>query len=288
MRSCRARCSARKVRANLPTEVDHAVTVSTTISNAAKEALTSSTGHIFQVVDGKEESYMDSGATHVMLPDLEAFISIHKCPHRTVTLGDESVVPVLGEGTAVFSLNGRVILVRNALYVPAFRNPLYSLQKHKTMLGCRTFSFHLMCSHILFPHFMLQIDDSVDNLVSYRSIGRGYNPCGLAYVEPRASRSSASLTVIEDDRLDEAPLPAPASDKIEVPTLDGVEERSKEDTKSPDVVPPDAQQTPETITKEEPIHSTEEPLSVKLIGSLHEDPTALPRSFCLVHRYRAS
>ena len=188
MRSCRARCSARKVRANLPTEVDHAVTVSTTISNAAKEALTSSTGHIFQVVDGKEESYMDSGATHVMLPDLGDFISIHRCPHRTVTLGDELVVPVLGEGMVVFSLNRKAILVRDMLYVPALRNPLYSLRKHKPMPGCRTFSFHRMGSHILFPRFTLQIDDSVDNLVSYRSIGRGYNPCGLAYVEPRASR----------------------------------------------------------------------------------------------------
>ena len=107
-----------------------------------------------------------------MLHELIAFLSIRKCDHKFVTLGDESVVPVLGQGTAVISLNGKTILVRNALYVPALRAPLYSLRKHKTMPGCGTFSFHGLGSHILFPQFTLKTDDSVDSLVSYKSIVR--------------------------------------------------------------------------------------------------------------------
>ena len=154
----------------------------------------SSASSSFHFIDSEEEACADSGATHVMLPDCEAFLSLHRCHHRTVTLGDESVVAVCGEGLAVISLNRKTILLRGALYIPALRNPLYSLRKHKAMPSCGTFLFHGMGSHILFPHFTLQIDDSVDNIVSYRPIRAAYDP--LDYTEPRASRITSRPALI--------------------------------------------------------------------------------------------
>ena len=59
------------------------------------------------------------------------------------------------------------------------------------MPGCGAFSFYNVGSYILFPDFTLRIDDSIDNLVSYNSIGR--SPCDrLDYAQPRASRSTAN------------------------------------------------------------------------------------------------
>ena len=59
-----------------------------------------------------------------------------------MVLGDDTKVPIKGEGSAKFSLNGKVIVVRNALFVPDLRGPLYSLRKHETMPGCRTVSHY--------------------------------------------------------------------------------------------------------------------------------------------------
>ena len=107
-----------------------------------------------------------------MLLDYYTFITYRKCLHRFAILGDNTKLPILGEGTIVFSLNGKNIMVQDDIYVPGLRAPLYSLRKHKTMPGCRTFSLPNVGSYILFPNFALRIDDSVDNLVSYKSIGR--------------------------------------------------------------------------------------------------------------------
>ena len=96
---------------NLLSPTHHLTTVSTAISTAAKTALALSSATSFQFVSDNDEAYMDSGATHVILNEFAAFLSICKCIHRSVTIGDESVVPVLGQGTVVFSLNSKIILV---------------------------------------------------------------------------------------------------------------------------------------------------------------------------------
>ena len=161
-------------------------------------------------------------------------------------------------GTAIFSLNGKTILVRNALYVPNLRDPFYSLQKHKAMPGCGTFSFHGLGSHILFPHFTLSINNSVDSLFSYRSIGKNYNPDKLDYAEPSASCLTATPTRIKDDK-----QPIRLSPPLPKEIL-------------PDVIPPNDAPTPSTITKVKLMESAEVPLSPFLIEKLHLDPTDLP------------
>ena len=80
-------------------------------------------------------------------------------------------LPILGEDTSVFSLNGKTIMVWDAVHVPGLRALLYSLRKHKFMPGCRIFSLYNVGSYILFHNFAIRIDGSVDNILSYKSIG---------------------------------------------------------------------------------------------------------------------
>jgi hypothetical protein len=79
----------------------------------------------------------DTGATNHMIPDKSAFISCHPCFGRRVRMGNNSFAPILGSGSAIISLNGKKILIRDCLHVPALRNPLYSLRAHQQrQKGC--------------------------------------------------------------------------------------------------------------------------------------------------------
>jgi hypothetical protein len=51
-------------------------------------------------------------------------------------MGNNSLLPVLGRGTAVISLNGQCILVCNALHMPGLAVLLYSLCAHLKQHGC--------------------------------------------------------------------------------------------------------------------------------------------------------
>ena len=120
---------------------------------------------VFSYINDNDNCCADSGATNVMLPDYYVFISYHKYFHCFAILDDSTKLPILGKGTTVFSLNGKTIMVQDAIHVPSLRAPLYSLRKHKTIHGYGTFSLHHVGSYILFPNFSLRTDDSVDNLV---------------------------------------------------------------------------------------------------------------------------
>jgi hypothetical protein len=76
-----------------------------------------------------------------------------------------------GKGSIKVSLNGKVVILRNVLHVPALQDPLYSLRKHTTMPGCGYFAFYGTGTHLL----VLEVDTSVNNLISYRSLGRSYD-----------------------------------------------------------------------------------------------------------------
>ena len=67
-------------------------------------------------------------------------------------------------------VHGRVILIRNALHVPVLQAPLYSLRKHCKQPGCGIYGQEGIGSFIIFPSFTLQIDDTNDNIVSFRPI----------------------------------------------------------------------------------------------------------------------
>jgi hypothetical protein len=71
-----------------------------------------------------------------MLLDEPAFISYKLVTNLQVRMGNNSYLPILGQGSAIISLNGQRILVRNALHVPGLVVPLYSLRTHITQHGC--------------------------------------------------------------------------------------------------------------------------------------------------------
>eukprot|EP00956_Cyclotella_meneghiniana_P023356 scaffold45380_cov85-Cyclotella_meneghiniana.AAC.5 len=114
-----------------------ATTISSVFSNIARDQLK----HMQVSKKSTDETYCcaDSGATRHMFPDYNAFVSYHPCHNKTVELGDSTELPILGYGTAKFSINGHVILVRNALHVPGLTDPLYSLRQHRFMQGCGFF-----------------------------------------------------------------------------------------------------------------------------------------------------
>jgi hypothetical protein len=78
----------------------------------------------------------DSGATDHMLPDKSGFISYKLVTNLQVRMGNNSYLPVLGQGSAIISLNGQRILVWNALHIPGLVVHLYSLHTHFTEHGC--------------------------------------------------------------------------------------------------------------------------------------------------------
>ena len=77
----------------------------------------------------------DTGATDHMCPEQSAFISYHPVTNANVCMGSKTLAPVLHKGTAVISLNGKLVLVCNAIHVPTLCTPLYSLNKHLIQRG---------------------------------------------------------------------------------------------------------------------------------------------------------
>eukprot|EP00956_Cyclotella_meneghiniana_P014786 scaffold22287_cov36-Cyclotella_meneghiniana.AAC.1 len=159
-------------------------TVSKTFSDIARRELR--TMKIALKTEDEAVCCADSGATKHMFPDYSTFLSYHKCYNKTVRLGDSTELPILGYGSAKFSLNGHVIIVRNALHVPGLTDPLYSLRQHRFMQGCGFFSHYDSGAFLLFPEFSVKVDDSVDCLLNFKPIGRNKSK-PVEYAEPRTS-----------------------------------------------------------------------------------------------------
>ena len=109
-----------------------------------------------------------------MFPDYSTFKTYYRLTNRYATLRDTTKPPIEGIGTAVYTPNGRTILTRNALHIPALRGTLYSIRKHCQQPGCGVYSSYKDGSYIFFPDFIIQVEDSYDNLVSYQSLGAPY------------------------------------------------------------------------------------------------------------------
>jgi hypothetical protein len=61
----------------------------------------------------------NTGATDHMIPDKSAFISYRPVSRRHVRMGNNLFAPILGTESAIISLNGKRILIRDCLHVPA-------------------------------------------------------------------------------------------------------------------------------------------------------------------------
>ena len=83
-----------------------------------------------------EVIYADSGCTNHAIPEIEASVDYKRIYSLYMRMGSNHKIPVLGRGTAVIRLNGKLIVVQNALHVPDLRGPLYSLRAHLLQPGC--------------------------------------------------------------------------------------------------------------------------------------------------------
>ena len=64
-------------------------------------------------------------------------------------------------------MNGRLVLVRNALHVPSLQSPLYSTQRHPTQPGCAYYSDNTVVNLPLLPTMVIDVDSTTDNTVSF-------------------------------------------------------------------------------------------------------------------------
>ena len=122
-----------------------------------------------------------------MLPDRLAFISYKSVRSLRVRMGNNSYAPVLGRGTAIVSLNGKRLLIRNVLHVPALRIPLYSLRAHLRQRGCGFVGSFDTGMHVYFPGVVLSVDMSTDCHLSYEPLGKSAPLSSLHYVQPRCA-----------------------------------------------------------------------------------------------------
>jgi hypothetical protein len=147
-----------------------------------------------------------------MLPDALAFISYKRVIDLSVCMSNNSFVPVLGRGTAVFSFNGKRALVQNVLHVPGLVVPLYSLRAHLKQRGCGFIGTFEDGFHVYFPTFILSVDMSSDCHLTYKSLSTLAPLLTFYYIQPRyatnlypsetlatSSMSTPHPVVIEDE-----------------------------------------------------------------------------------------
>ena len=109
-----------------------------------------------------------------MFPDYSSFLVYHPStdPNDYALLGGNSHSNIAGNGTAVFTMNGRYVLVRNALHAPYLLVPLYSTQHHRTQPGCTYYGNDTVVNLLLFPTMVIDVESTTNNVVSFRPIGR--------------------------------------------------------------------------------------------------------------------
>ena len=226
--------------------------------------------------DDEVECCADSGATKHMFPDYNTFISYRRVHNKVVTLGDGSLLQILGIGIAKFSINKHVILVRNALHVPRLSAPLYSLRQHRLMPGCGFFS-HCDCgAFLLLPSFSIKIDDSEDCLVNFKAIGT--RPlASLAYAEPHnnSHMEKARMAYVippEDDSDLMSKIGFHIPDPKAHPSPLNCHPPSSDQLMSHNTTPTDSYIPSAAILDA----SATQSLSKRIISQLHKDPDNLP------------
>jgi hypothetical protein len=115
-------------------------------------------------------------------------------------MGNNSFAPILGYGTAIISLNGKKILIRDCLHVPDLRNPLYSLRALQRHRGCGFIGMFGLGFHAFFLTFILEVDAATNCHLAYALVGRLVGLPDLDYVQsklpPKVSASASSMVSI--------------------------------------------------------------------------------------------
>jgi len=196
----------------------------------------------------------DSGATNHMFPDKSAFISYKSTSQLKMRMGNNSYLPVIARGSAIISLNGQRVLVRNALHVPGLAMPLYSLRANFQQPGCSFLGTNDVGMVVYFPSFVLSADTSSDCTLFYEPLGWSAPLLTLHYVQPRchpslypSELSPSSNTVSKTPALleDDASVPASASPAAPLaPPVDLPQMASQLQSIAASVLPPSAPESP--------------------------------------------
>jgi hypothetical protein len=145
----------------------------------------------------------------------------------------------------------------------------YSLRRHSQMPECGYFSSYETGSHLLFPTFVLEIDTSIDNIISFKSLG-SINTPKLDYAEPvvypQPKACPATLIPPNNDTLDHLSV----SFRIPTPKSGVAPPASQPITPSPPPPPepPRPASPTSVITDEELISASSEPLSTNSYSPL--------------------
>ena len=167
--------------------------LSTDIHSVSQAIICAHTNKIAIYKNSDTACCIESGAFEDVFPGYSTYKTYHRLSNRYDTLVDTTRLPIEGIGTAVYALNGWTILTRNALHIPSLRGPLWSLRKHHQIPGCGVYSSFKGGSYLFFLDFILQAEDSYDNIVSYRSLGTSHQG-PIDYMEPISTRSTAMDT----------------------------------------------------------------------------------------------
>jgi hypothetical protein len=162
----------------------------------------------------------DTRATDHMKPDKLAFISYYLITGCHVRMGNNSFAPILGHGSAIVSLNGKRVLIRDCCHVLDLRNPLYSLRAHQHQRHCGSIGMYGLGMYIFFQTFILEVDTSTDCHLQYEPIGHSAKLADLDYVQPKKAKACSALVtvappidlvLVEPDKDDNTDLPLYAS-----------------------------------------------------------------------------
>ena len=211
-----------------------------------------------------------------MFPYYSTFNTYPRLSYRYSTLGDTTRVPIEGIGTAVYTLNGHTILTHNTLHIPDLQVPLYSLRKHRQRPGCRVYSSYKYGSYLFLPDFILQVEDSYDNIFRYRSLGASYQGL-IDYIEPKSTSSTAMSTPLGRPYAIN-PEPTPQEPHI---ILSDEESISSQASLFPSIYNDCLPQFLTKITPTDPSDATlhknsVEPLSICTLNIVHRDDRNLP------------
>ena len=123
-----------------------------------------------------------------MFPAYSTFKKYDPIYNFYATLGNTTKLPIEGIWTDVYTLDKGTVLKRNTLHILALHSPLYYTHKHCQRLGCGVYFSYKDGSYLFFPDFILQGEESYDNIVSYRPLVRFYQGL-IDYIKPKLTFS---------------------------------------------------------------------------------------------------
>ena len=180
-----------------------------------------------------------------MFPDYSSLSSYTPLIGKYAMLGDDTLVLIMGYGMTIHRLNGKVIKTRNALHIPALRGPFFSICRQRRRQGCGIFASYDLRSFILFPDFILKVEDSQYNLLSFVPLEASYEG-SFDFVEPKQSPPDLPALALSG-RPSNAPIPALAGPTL-IPDNDVPLEDPAPNPLSPQVLPSPSSPTPPSIS----------------------------------------